>query len=91
MPSSGGNSQEESNGPGIIRCHHRNTTHIIIGTMAKRKLETFTSTSEEDYDRHKYKLVLKNGKAIVLEDYEQARAFWNQFRTQLDHVEVMDR
>ena len=59
--------------------------------MANKQIRTFTSTSEEDYDRHKYKLCLKNGKAIVLEDYEQARTFWHQFRTQLDHVEVMDR
>ena len=59
--------------------------------MAKGKLETFTATSEEDYDRHTYKLVLKNGKAIVLEDYEQARAFWHQYRKQLDHVEVLDQ
>tara|TARA_Y100000592_G_C5312134_1_gene240670 strand:+ start:314 stop:493 length:180 start_codon:yes stop_codon:yes gene_type:complete len=59
--------------------------------MAKRKLKTFTTTCEKDYDRHRYKLVLKDGKDVVLEDYEQARAFWYQFRNQLDHVEVLDK
>tara|TARA_Y100001937_G_scaffold122431_1_gene183170 strand:+ start:245 stop:424 length:180 start_codon:yes stop_codon:yes gene_type:complete len=59
--------------------------------MAKRKLKTFTTTCEKDYDRHRYKLVLKDGKDVVLEDYEQTRAFWYQFRNQLDHVEVLDK
>ena len=54
-------------------------------------LKSFTSTSEEDYDRHTYKLVLKNGKAIVLEDYESARNLWFQFKSQCDIVEVLDK
>ena len=57
--------------------------------MAKRKLKTFTNTCEKDYDRHTYKLRLKNGKAIVLQDYEQVRAFWHQFHEQLECVEVL--
>tara|TARA_Y100001937_G_scaffold106535_1_gene148242 strand:+ start:407 stop:589 length:183 start_codon:yes stop_codon:yes gene_type:complete len=60
--------------------------------MAKKKrLKTFTSTSPEDYDRHTYKLILKNGKAIVLEDYESARNLWFQFQNQCDHIEVVDK
>lgn len=57
--------------------------------MANKKLESFTSTSKEDYDRHTYKLVLKNGKAIILEDYESARNLWYQFSKQMDHIEVL--
>jgi len=49
----------------------------------------FTSTSDKPYDRHTYKLVLKNGKALVVEDYELARAYWHQFRKQLECVEVI--
>ena len=52
-------------------------------------LKSFTSTSEEDYDRHTYKLVLKNGKAIVFEDYEMVRAYWHKFSKQLKCVEVL--
>ena len=57
--------------------------------MAKRKLKTFTSTCPKDYDRHTYKLCLKEGKVIVLQDYEQVRAYWYQFRDQLECVEVL--
>ena len=62
--------------------------------MAKKKrLREFTSTSPEDYDRHHYKLVLKSGKAIVLEDYESARNLWFQMcqSGQCDFVEVLDK
>ena len=55
----------------------------------KQKLKTFTCTSTEPYDRHTYKLVLKNGKAIVLQDYEHVRAMWYQYRQQLERVEVL--
>ena len=62
--------------------------------MASKKpqtLKTFTSTCDKDYDRHTYKLVLKNGKALVLQDYEMVRAYWYQYRVQLDSVEVLDK
>ena len=39
----------------------------------KKKLKTFTSTSDLPYDRHTYKMVLKNGKSIVVDDYELVR------------------
>jgi len=60
--------------------------------MAKRKRKEFTSTCPKDYDRHIYKIVLKDGKEFIVEDYAQVRAYWNhQFARQLDHVEVMDK
>ena len=59
--------------------------------MAKRKLKTFTSTCQKDYDRHHYKLILKSGKAIVLEDYESARNLWFQFSNQCEVIEVLDK
>ena len=58
---------------------------------SKKKLNTFTSTCDKDYDRHNYKLVLKNGKAILVEDYETARQYWYQYRAQLETVEVLDK
>ena len=58
----------------------------------KRKLKTFTTTCEKDYDRQHYKIVLKDGQEFVVEDYEQVRAYWNhQFARQLDYVEVLDK
>tara|TARA_Y100001973_G_C5131830_1_gene298195 strand:- start:158 stop:340 length:183 start_codon:yes stop_codon:yes gene_type:complete len=60
--------------------------------MARKKkqaLKTFTSTCEKPYDRHTYKLLLNNGKAIILDDYEMVRAYWHQFRGHLKSVEVL--
>ena len=53
----------------------------------------FQQTSDEPYDRHDYKIVLKNGKSITFDDYEIVNAFWwnnNQMRN-LDHIEVLDK
>ena len=33
-------------------------------------MKTFKQTSDKPYDRHEYKLVLKNGKSITVDDYE---------------------
>jgi len=57
----------------------------------KKTPVTFTSTCDKDYDRHTYKLVLKNGKALVLEDYEMVRQYWYQYKAQLEAVEVLDK
>ena len=59
--------------------------------MAKRKLKTFTNTCSKDYDRHHYKLILKSGKEVVLEDYESARNLWFQFGSQCELIEVLDK
>ena len=56
----------------------------------KKTPVTFTSTCDTDYNRHTYKLVLKNGKALILEDYEMVRGYWNQYKAQIDCVEVLD-
>ena len=53
----------------------------------------FQQTSDEPYDRHDYKIVLKNGKSITFDDYEIVNAFWwnnNQMRN-LDYIEVLDK
>ena len=61
--------------------------------MANEKLKHFTNTSEGDYDRHHYRLILKSGKAIVLEDYESARNLWFQLCNGggCDRIEVVDK
>ncbi len=57
--------------------------------MAYKDGEVFTSYCDKPYDRHTYRLTLLNGKAIVLEDYDQVRQFWYQFRQQLKSLEVL--
>ena len=53
----------------------------------------FTNTSTQSYDRHKYRLVFKNKKSIVFDDYEVLRSSWFQYSSSgtLDHVQILDR
>jgi len=55
--------------------------------------KTFTLTSTEPYDRHDYRLVLKNGKSMIFNDYETLRAQWFNWchMGNLSHVEVLDK
>ena len=57
----------------------------------KQKLKTFTNTCDKDYDRHKYKLVTRSGKGIILEDYEMARQLWYQYRHDMVRLDVLDK
>ena len=58
--------------------------------MAYKDGETFTTYCDKDYDRHVYKIVLKNGKKIDFDDYSLMRYHWYQWRKNCDHVEVID-
>ncbi len=52
----------------------------------------FTQTSDAPYDRHKYKLIFKNKKAMVIDDWDLLRNTWFNYAgtRQLDRVEVLD-
>tara|TARA_B100002019_G_scaffold284041_1_gene291193 strand:- start:61 stop:252 length:192 start_codon:yes stop_codon:yes gene_type:complete len=52
----------------------------------------FKQTCDKPYDRHKYRLVFKNKKSIIFEDYELMRASWFQWcgGGSLSHVDVLD-
>ena len=58
--------------------------------MIKDDLRIFTSTSEKPYDRHKYKIIFKNGKSVILEDYQTMKNMWYQWRNEISNVEVLD-
>ena len=62
-------------------------------TPTIKQSDWFTSTSDKSYDRHKYRLVFKNKKSIVFDDYEVLRSSWFQYSSSgtLDHVEILDR
>ena len=52
----------------------------------------FTQTSDGSYDRHIYRVVLKDGRSAMLDDYEQVRQmWWNYDSSLLKHVEVIDK
>ena len=58
--------------------------------MAYKDGEDFETYCDKPYDKHKYKMVLKNGKAVVYEDYETMRAYWYHYKEHVDRVEVID-
>ena len=53
-------------------------------------MKTFEQTSEQPYDLHWYKLVMKDGREHKLECYEQVKYFWYRWRKYADRIEVMD-
>ena len=57
-------------------------------------MEVFSQTSDAPYDRHNYELVLKNGKTVFFDDWEDAQGYWfvhNQIPDYLDYVNVLDK
>ena len=52
----------------------------------------FTVTSDEPYDRHDYKIIRKDGEAMVVDSWELAREiWWNTPSFSLSHIEVLDK
>ena len=52
----------------------------------------FTQTSEEPYDRHRYKVVDAKGDFVIVDGWEEARHLWWNTPSQfLSHVEVLDK
>ena len=51
----------------------------------------FTEYCDKPYDQNKYKIVLKDGKTKVIEDYTQIRALWYNLREHASHIEIVPR
>jgi hypothetical protein len=54
----------------------------------------FTHTSGELYDRHSYKITLKNRKSVIFNNWEDVKEFWfnyNQVPDYLEFIEVIDK
>ena len=58
--------------------------------MINDDLKEFKLSCEKPYDKHKYRVNLKNGKSVVFEDYETMRYMWYQWRTDVKNVDVLD-
>ena len=58
--------------------------------MAYKDGEVFESYCDKPYDRQEYKVVLKDGRSVIFDNYELMRYEWYQNRAQLSHVEVLD-
>jgi hypothetical protein len=52
--------------------------------------ERFETYCDKDYDRHHYRLALKNGHAIHFEDYNVMKYHWYQYRKHASHVDIID-
>jgi len=61
--------------------------------IEKSDPQYFEVTSDEPYDRHKYKLTLPHGRTIILESYEQVQSMWFQsvHNWKGATIEVIDR
>lgn len=58
--------------------------------MAYKEGETFTTYCDKPYDRHTYKLVMKNGDEYLFDDYEVLRAAWWMKVELVEQVEILD-
>ena len=75
----------------ICICIYHSTHNYSGNDMAYKDGENFTTYCDKDYDRHTYKLVLKNGKSVTFEDYNVMRYHWYQYRKAASHVIVCDK
>ena len=48
-------------------------------------------TSDQPYNRHKYKLVFVDDRSIVFDDYSKMKQTWMQFSQVCSHVDVVDK
>jgi hypothetical protein len=61
--------------------------------IKKNDSRYFSQTSNESYDRHRYKVVFKNGAdPVIVDDWEQANLIWFQTPSLFkSHIEVLDK
>ena len=59
--------------------------------MITPSLNTFTSTSNRSYDRHKYELVFTDGRSVMIDDYSAMKQAWMQHTSVCSHVNVVDK
>lgn len=55
---------------------------------------SFKCTSSDPYDRHTYEVLLKNGKKILFDEWEDAQIFWYQnWQTPnyLNFIQIVDK
>lgn len=56
--------------------------------------EFFKQTSDAPYSRHNYEILLKTGKTVFFENWEDVQGYWfvhNQIPDYLDYVNVLDK
>ncbi len=85
------NTQRRTFGAIIVSTNYSIMSAANMDLIQPNDPRYFTQTSDKPYDRHFYRIVLTNGKSMVIEDYDQMRAMWFQYESKyLSHVEVID-
>ena len=61
--------------------------------MAYKDGEVFRTYCDKPYNQNKYKMVFKNGKAIIYDGYDVMSAWWYKYcgSDALSHVEIISK
>ena len=60
--------------------------------IKKNDSRWFAQTSDEPYDRHRYKVVFTGADPIIVDEWEQANLIWFQTPSLFkSHIEVLDK
>ena len=58
--------------------------------MAYKDGEEFTSYCDKPYDKHRYKIVFKDGSSEIFEEYDLMRYHWYHWKDSVSNVEILD-
>ena len=50
----------------------------------------FTTYSTDPYNRHQYKVIFKDGRNVIVDDYDLVKAMWFQNQHDVETIEVID-
>ena len=60
--------------------------------IKKNDSRYFSQTSNESYDRHRYKVVFTGADPVIVDEWEQANLIWFQTPSLFkSHIEVLDK
>ena len=60
--------------------------------IKKNDSRWFAQTSDEPYDRHRYKVVFTGADPVIVDEWEQANLIWFQTPPMFkSHIEVLDK
>ena len=64
----------------------------MVNLIERNDPQYFEQTSDEPYDRHRYKVVDVKGDFVIFDGWEEARHLWWNTPSQfLSHIEVLDK
>jgi hypothetical protein len=85
------NTQRRTFGAIIVSTNYSTMSAANMDLIQPNDPRYFTHTSDGSYDRHVYRIVMKDGRSGEFDDYEKVRAFWFEYDTKsLSHIEVLD-